>query len=250
MDVGEASMETLRGELHSADAIIGVVTCNSLRSHWVAIELGAAWLREKLHPIRGPGVFVSDLPNPLPNITTAGYCEKSAMQQLLQRLATILERPITPAAKFELDEMISAGQQRLQTGLTAWFSLPPVMAAWRCDETRFNYALLSLCNELNLEKKELHICTEANGYICRDPEILPTWAKDHWKLSKMAVNQLLARDQDLLDLPQNVLDEQLIADLKRALSKRSLKRGELLYDWFGHARQWVVEHPPRERAGH
>ncbi|WP_157976639.1 toll/interleukin-1 receptor domain-containing protein [Parahaliea mediterranea] len=250
INVGEASMETLREELQQAQAVIAIVTGNSLRSHWVSIEMGAAWLRQRLHPVRGPGVNPSDLPSPLPNITNAGYCEEQAMYRLLQSLAKRLNLPIVGAAKFELDEMTAVGRNYLTEGLRAWFSLPPAMAASRHDADRFHYVTDSLCRRLHLDRQSLYHCTDDYGYIERDPERLPSWAKDHWKLSRMAVNHLLKGDQDLLDMPLNVVSEELLAELKRSLSKRNLKRGERLRAWFDRAQQWVVEHPPVADSGH
>ena len=79
------------------------------------------------------------------------------------------------------------------------------------------------------------------------------WARDLWSVSKFAVNFMLtrsARGSDyFLDVPQGVLNDQLIADLKHALDARK-NRAPLVRKWFKDAREWISLNPPSERRSH
>jgi len=247
MDAGVYAVQELRRDLESAEAVVGLLTTNSLRSHWVQLEMGAAWLLERLHPIRGPGINPWDLPAPLSDFITIGYCETAKMQRLLERLAEQLSVEILPNCEEELDRVTRAGQELLASNSVRWFSLPPVLSAWRMDSTRFDFALRSLCTELRLPVTEARSCTTPAGVLSKDPDGLPVWAKGLWDFSKNAVNAMLSPSpksrENELDAPPGVLPDKLISDLERALRSRE-GRAESVRNWFEEAREWIANNPP------
>ena len=252
--VGSIPADVLRKDLKSAKVVVGLLTANSLRSNWAQLEMGAGWLQEHLHPIRGPGIFAEDLPSPLSDFTTVGYCEKTKMLELLSQLAGLLSTDVNSDAERKLDEMAKNAEATLVTELVRWFSLPPVLSAWRIARVDYEFALATLCDELGLEKRELSSCATSEGFLTRDPDYLPIWAKDLWSVSKNAVNFMLAQSnevsEDSLDVPPGVLTNRLIADMHRALSSRRTSRPRLIKKWFEDAREWISENPPAERRSH
>lgn len=253
MAVGSVPAQALREDLISAKAVVGLLTANSLRSHWAQLEMGAGWLQCRLHPVRGPGVYVADLPSPLSDFTTVGYCEKGAMHNLLHQLALALNRPVNPDAEQQFDTIAQSALAALVADMVRWFSLPPVLAAWRLDNARYEYELQSLCMGLGLEPRELRACTTSLGVFTRDPEQLPVWASDLWTLSRNVVNFMLnpaSGDRtELLDVPAGILNDRLIADMKHALYARK-NRGPRIRQWFSDTRQWITENPPDEHRSH
>ena len=253
MDVGSIPAQALREDLTSAKAIIGLLTANSLRSHWAQLEMGAAWLQERLHPIRGPGISVSDLPSPLSDFTTVGFCENAAMKRLMHQLAEIIGTEVDFEVEQNFDRISQEAQETLVADMVCWFSLPPVLSAWRIDKVRYEYELLSLCTELELSDNELRSCTTSMGVLTRDPDQLPMWAKNLWTVSKNAVNFMLSRptkdSEDFLDVPRGVLNDRLIADMKRALHSKD-NRASQMRKWFEDAKKWILDNPPSELRTH
>lgn len=253
MAVGSLPADVLREDLKCAKAVIGLLTANSLRSHWAQLEMGAGWLHKRLHPIRGPGIHATDLPSPLSDFTAVGYCEQAGMQNLLRQLADILGASVSRDAEHEFEQIAKSAEDGLQTQRVCWFSLPAVLSASRIDSVRYNYELLSLCSELGLQPGELRSCTTATGVITRDPEQLPLWASDLWAVSKNAINFILspaARNaEDFLDVPQGVLNDRLIADMTRALHAGE-NRARKMRQWFSDARDWIAANPPGPRRVH
>src|SRR5690606_20003305 len=90
ISTGRKAIDKLRDDIQTADAVVALLTTNSLRSYWVAMEMGASWLKASLFPVRGPGIKPRHLPSPLPTISTVGYCEKQGMSRLLRDLATLM----------------------------------------------------------------------------------------------------------------------------------------------------------------
>lgn len=253
MNVGAIPAEALREDIKSAKAVIGLLTTNSLRSHWAQLEMGAGWLQERLHPIRGPGIYVRDLPSPLSDFTTVGYCEQDSMRRLLHQLADLLGTQVVADAELEIEGIAHSALSTLIDDMVAWFTLPPVLSAWRINGGRYEYELRSLCSELELRPEEMYPCATSMGVLTQDPEQLPMWAKDLWTVSKNAVNYLLSpstnKSEEFLDVPHGVLNDRLIADMKRALDSEN-NRAPLLREWFSEAREWISNNPPTEQRAH
>lgn len=252
--VGSIPADILRKDLKSAKVVVGLLTANSLRSNWAQLEMGAGWLQEHLHPIRGPGISVDDLPSPLSDFTTVGFCEKPKMLELLAQMAKLLSTDVDDDAERKLDEMARNAEAALVADLVRWFSLPPVLSAWRVARVNYEFALATLCDELGLDKRDLRSCATSEGILTRDPDHLPIWAKDLWSVSKNAVNFMLAQSnevsEDSLDVPPGVLTNRLIADMHRALSSGRRSRPRLIKKWFADACEWISENPPAERRSH
>ncbi len=251
IDVGGAAIDRLRDDVEAADAVVGLVTSNSLRSHWVGMEMGASWLKKRLFPVLGPGMKPRDLPAPLPNFTMVRYCQKEPMSRLLQMLATLMKRPMNGQAEFDLDSMISTAEEFMRRQIKGWFELPPILSAWRLNDTDFVAPLIGTLKVLHIDDMEdIQECAEPTGLIARDPDSLPTWAKDHWKLSKLTVNHLLTGSGDFVQIPHNILNELLTEDLCRAWDTAGPKRAKMLHDWMQKASAYVATNLPLDARGH
>jgi TIR domain len=63
---GQHGSGSLRAEIAGCDVLIGLLTDESLASHYVGMELGAAWvLQKKTVAVLGPDVSFADIPSPL-----------------------------------------------------------------------------------------------------------------------------------------------------------------------------------------
>jgi hypothetical protein len=239
---GGTAEAVLREDLRTAEAVVGLLTANSLRSHWVQLEIGAGWLQGRLHPIRGPGIDPKDLPKPISDFVNVGYCEKTRMLGLLKQLAEQLGVSPQDGIEDELDAIRSIAEGLLAEDRVRWFALPPVLSASRLDSSRFVFVLQSLCRELGLDVQEALSCTTPQGKVNRDPEELPVWARDLWSVSKNAVNLMLRprrTPETEQDVPDRVLSPELIAEMTRALGSRR-GRAEQMGAWFENASSWIA----------
>lgn len=88
---GASTEDQLRLETQDSDAFIGLVSPNSLRSMYVAFELGARWGANKhLIPVLAPGVDASILDRPLAGLNALKADSRPQLQQLVNDLATQL----------------------------------------------------------------------------------------------------------------------------------------------------------------
>ncbi len=248
-----ASAHILRDDLESAEEVIGLITTDSLNSSWVQFEMGAAWLKGRLKPVRGPGIKPDDLRRPLSDLTTVGFCEREGMQRLLQQLANSLGKTVQSGSEETLEEISSAAEQALLRNLVDWFSLPPVLSAWRIDPQAHIQPFQQLCASLSLQEGPLRDCSTKEGVLNRDPESLPVWAKDLWAVSKYTVNYMLFRrvgfPDDFPDVPPHVLDRDVVSRLRKALSTSSNRKPQVR-NAFKEAIEWISANPPYERRGH
>ena len=253
IDPGGIAVEALREDIQSAEAVIGLLTMNSIRSHWVNLEMGAAWLQGILRPIRGPGVEMKDVPTPLSQFAMVGYCEKHAMQSLIKGLSRMLGTSFNNAADEKYESMVQIAQDKLALDIARWFSLPPALSAWRIDPGQHTLGFRLLCSDLGLQPDELFACATPKGVLTREPEHLPESARDLWNVSKSAVNFMLERPtkhfDDFLDIPRGVLSDQLMIDMKNALDSRR-NHTKNVRDWFEEAIDWISSHPPHKNHAH
>lgn len=250
---GEFPAAILRDDIRSAKAIVGLVTTNSLRSHWVRLEMGAGWLQEHLHLIRGPGLDPRGLPSPLSDFVTVGYCDKQSMARLLKKIATQLGRPIHDAALGRLDCIAEDAEKMLLEEQVAWFSLPPVLSAWAIAPDAYIKELSLLCTTLGLRMHDVRTCVTNEGIVSADPEFLPGWAMGPWSVSKGVVNYMVDTPSGRTATvdAHGVLPDDLASDMERALSPRRVgKRAKLVREWFGASRDWLATNPPGTRIGH
>ncbi|MEM6614182.1 MAG: toll/interleukin-1 receptor domain-containing protein, partial [Cyanobacteria bacterium P01_C01_bin.72] len=86
--------DQLKNQLKTAEAIIILITADSLHSAWIPFEAGSFWTTDKpIIPILGPGLSQNDLPGPLKNflsitISQSDFADKlnSAINQLAEKL--------------------------------------------------------------------------------------------------------------------------------------------------------------------
>src|SRR5262249_8643380 len=84
---GANTEETLRTEVHNARLFVGVISPASLRSMYVAFELGARWgARKHLLPVLAPGTDASVLEGPLKSINALRCDNRSELHQLITDL--------------------------------------------------------------------------------------------------------------------------------------------------------------------
>lgn len=85
---GSNTNERLRQEVHDADAFIGVISSNSLRSLYVAFELGARWgAGLTLIPLLAPGTDPSVLGGPLGGLNALSAASRPQLHQLISELS-------------------------------------------------------------------------------------------------------------------------------------------------------------------
>ena len=84
---GVHTAEQLKQEISQAEAVIGIVTPQSLKSSYVLFELGAAWgLRKTTFPLLAKGARVKDLPGPLHEYNAARLTKRNEVMQTLKDL--------------------------------------------------------------------------------------------------------------------------------------------------------------------
>jgi hypothetical protein len=99
---GANTHEQLRAEVHDADAFIGVISAHSIKSLYVAFELGARWGAGKpLIPLLAPGVDVSLLGGPLAGLNALRSDSRAQLQQLVGDIAQLLHLSPEPPQVYE-----------------------------------------------------------------------------------------------------------------------------------------------------
>lgn len=253
MPIGSVPVEALREDILEAAVVVVLLTSTSLRSHWVQLETGAAWVQERLHAIRGPGITPDHLPSPLNDFTTVGYCEKDKMQSLLAQLATRLHTSVSAESEQILGEISRAGQERLLGDRAMWFSLPPVLSAYSINANSFTGVLDDLCKKLGLVLCQVDTCVSPDGTINRSPDEMPVWALDVWNVSSMAVNLMICNDtavpRHIIGTASSVLSPKLLQDMQCALSARTA-RATHIRNWFRNSRNWIASNMPTEQGAH
>ena len=109
--------EALRRETHDARTFIGVISPASLKSAYVAFELGSRWGADRhLAPLLTPEVVASALQGPLATLNSLKIDDRAQMQQLVADLATELK--VTARAPHhyarQLEQLLSACAHRSQ----------------------------------------------------------------------------------------------------------------------------------------
>lgn len=89
---GANTDEQLKIEVHEADAFVGVISSDSLRSLYVAFELGARWgAKLPLIPLLAPGATAGILGGPLAGLNALSGSSASQLHQLITDLGNLLE---------------------------------------------------------------------------------------------------------------------------------------------------------------
>jgi hypothetical protein len=89
---GGADVDTyLRQQVPAAEAFVGLISANSLRSTWVSFELGARWGAGKtLIPLLAPGVPSTVLRGPLGNLNALSCASAAQLHQLVAEVGRAL----------------------------------------------------------------------------------------------------------------------------------------------------------------
>ena len=115
--------DQLKKELKNSEALIVLITTDSLHSAWIPFEAGAFWPTDKLMiPILGPGLTLDDLQGPLKSLLSISidakdwkYKVNNAINQLVKRLK--IEQKVSKRRDDTLQKFFDA--------LTAWQSQRP-----------------------------------------------------------------------------------------------------------------------------
>ena len=100
LPAGVSTNETLRIEVHESELLVGLITPNSLRSLYVAFELGARWGSDRqMIPLLASGVFPEHLEGPLAGINALRCDNDSQVNQLIEEASGHLGiRPERPSS--------------------------------------------------------------------------------------------------------------------------------------------------------
>jgi hypothetical protein len=92
LPAGADTAEKLRLEVHEAVAFVGVISASSLRSLYVAFELGARWgAKRSLFPLLAPGTTTRILEGPLSGLNALSSANRAQLHQLISDLAAVLQ---------------------------------------------------------------------------------------------------------------------------------------------------------------
>ena len=88
---GASTDELLRAEIHDAELVVGLITPDSIKSLYVAFELGARWGAHKpMIPLLASGATPEDLTGPLAGINALSCDNYSQVTQLIEETASKL----------------------------------------------------------------------------------------------------------------------------------------------------------------
>lgn len=102
LEGGVNTDERLKKEIFSSKVLIGIISKDSLRSHYVLFELGARWVTNL--PFKPVVTTLSDyelLRKPLDNLNILNISIHADVCQLIEEISSILNVDIVPAAKYQ-----------------------------------------------------------------------------------------------------------------------------------------------------
>ena len=126
LDYSSSSItDQLKSKLKNSEALIILITADSLHSAWIPFEAGSFWTTDKqIIPILGPGLTQNDLPGPLRNFLIIPIEAKdsedrlnNATNQLAKKLN--IQQKVSKRRNYTLQEFSHA--------LKAWQSKRPVI---------------------------------------------------------------------------------------------------------------------------
>jgi hypothetical protein len=98
LEGGADTDETVRSEIGSADAFVGILSNRSVRSAYVLIELGARWVLNKhLLPLLAPGTPPSVLGGPLAGKNALRADSEAQLHQMVREVGRVLQINPEPA---------------------------------------------------------------------------------------------------------------------------------------------------------
>ena len=130
-------------EIHETDVLLGLISSNSVKSLYVAFELGARWAPEKpFFPVLLPGTPSSVITGPLQNLNVLNAAVRGDLFQLVEDLAAVLGVEQTLPTTFIrcIDRIVEANRTVTMGALTdeADAERPRFSSSvWRDTEGRF-----------------------------------------------------------------------------------------------------------------
>lgn len=99
---GADTAQQLKKEVHDADSFIGVISAESIKSLYVAFELGARWgAGLSLIPLTAPGTDTNILGGPLSSINALSSDSRSQILQLISDLSRELSVTSEPPSSYD-----------------------------------------------------------------------------------------------------------------------------------------------------
>ena len=112
LSVGDEADDILKGNLRACAVVIGLISRESLRSHYVVMELGASWVLGKATcPVLLAGVDFAELPGPLRSTHAARATERTDVANLIDVVrikAKFARRDDTARLTAAIDEFVTA----------------------------------------------------------------------------------------------------------------------------------------------
>ncbi|MGH9962637.1 MAG: hypothetical protein ACREBC_36905 [Pyrinomonadaceae bacterium] len=118
LEIGAHTSTSLKEEIQNCEAIIGILTENSLDSMYVMFELGAGWgLNKRVIPVLGPKFNYSDLRGPLSEAHGMKWNNGPAWHQLIDSLSQQLNINKRSSALFasDIERLVAYGKPKEAT---------------------------------------------------------------------------------------------------------------------------------------
>jgi hypothetical protein len=128
LPAGVKTEDHLRHEVNSAEVLIGLITPNSLASHYVMFELGARWGANKFMIPLLAGVTASDIRGPLSFLNALSAHNDSQLLQLLTDTGKILKMTVQ-RPESSISKLASVKSRADKTTGRAVATLAPAAAA-------------------------------------------------------------------------------------------------------------------------
>ena len=146
--------DQLKNQLKNSEALIVLITVDSLHSAWIPFEAGSFWTTDKpIIPILGPSLTQNDLPGPLKSFLSIPIEAKDAEDRLNNAINQIakslnLQQELTRRRNYALQEFCNV--------LRAWKSKRPTTDSSQKEEIeKLNAKIKELNLSFDLELKRL-----------------------------------------------------------------------------------------------
>jgi len=115
--VGERTSDRLRDEIKDAEAVLGILTTDTLASSYVAFELGSAWgQRVWTCPLLARGANQGHIPDPIRDLSPLFLSNRGDCSQLLsdmQGFTSLIKRKELDDGEFsdKIDKLVEAARE-------------------------------------------------------------------------------------------------------------------------------------------
>jgi hypothetical protein len=122
LDPGDNTSSVLRGDISACDVLIGILTASGLESHYVLMELGAAWGFQKTAiPLVAPSVSFGAMPGPLSEIHAVKLLDSAGMLSVIDTVAKktgLARRQNSAKTQSRLDAVQAAAKKTEEDALS------------------------------------------------------------------------------------------------------------------------------------